>query len=293
MYVLSALIRLVRPLYLLLAALTYTLGAGIARYLGTPLRSNVLVLGLAGVTLSLASMSLLAAVFRPNSEALVENESIEQRRLVRNAALYTAIAALAATGFIGFTIHLDVGLSLSTLVCLGLSLAAILLYGLPPVRALDRGFGELLMGVEVAYLAPSLGFLLQAGAYHSLLNASIVALTFLFLATLVALEFPTYADDLKHGRENILTRIGWQAALRTHHGLLIAGYLLLALPVLMGFSFRLFFPAFLTVPFAMLQAYLLQSLARGAKPIWNLLSANAVAVFGLTAYFLTLSFWLR
>ena len=293
MYVLSAVARLSRPLHILLAALTYVLGAGIARYLGIPTRLPVLLLGLIGAVLSQASMGLLAAVFQPAARDFVEDESPEQRRIVRNAALYSSIAALCAIAVAAFVIHGSDGLSTSTLFCMVLSLAVTLLFAVPPARFTDRGFGELLLATQIAYLIPSIGFLLQAGSYHRLLNACVIPLTVLLLATLVALEFPSYATDLKRERTTLLTTIGWANALRTHHALLISAYLLLALPAFSGFAFELFLPAFLSIPFAILQLLLLRGLAQGAKPIWNLLTANAVAVFGLSAYFLALSFWLR
>jgi len=293
MYVLRALARLSWPVYVLLAALTYTLGAGIARYLGTPSKLGVLVLGLVSAVLAQGAMSLLAAVFRRAADPLIEDETLERRRMVRNAALYTSIAMLAAIGFIGFVIQGISALSTSTLLCMGFSLLAIVLYAVPPARALDRGFGELLLAVQMAYLIPSIGFLLQAGSYHRLLNACTAALTLLLASTLVALQFPSYADDLEHKRATLLIRMGWENAVRVHHALVFTAYLLFGISAFLGFSFGLFSSAFLTIPFAVLQVLLLRNIARGARPIWNLLRANAVAIFGLTAYFLTLSFWLR
>ena len=70
-------------------------------------------------------------------------------------------------------------------------------------------------------------------------------------------------------------------------------YVLFAFTPLLGYSLSLLWPAFLTIPFAILQIYWLRNIALGAKPIWTLLSVNAIAIFGLTAYFLTLTFWLR
>jgi 1,4-dihydroxy-2-naphthoate octaprenyltransferase len=112
-------------------------------------------------------------------------------------------------------------------------------------------------------------------------------------ASLVALEFPAYAEDLRTARPTLLTRLGWENALRIHHLLVVSAYLVLALATLLGYSFELFLPAFLTFPFAVLQVYLLRGIALGAKPIWKLLAANAVALFGLAAYFLALGFWMR
>lgn len=288
-----ALARLSGPLYLCLAALTYVLGTGIARYLGIPIRTDVFWIGLAAILFAQVSMDLLAGVFRPVAESLVGDDDPRRRRGVRNAALYVAIAALAAEAALALTLFKDGRLQGFSLLCLALSLVVIVLYAVPPVRLLDRGFGELLLAIQVAYLDPSIGFLLQAGDYHRLLNASILPLTFLLLASLLALDFPSYAEDLNRGRTTLLVRLGWERAVPLHHGLLIAGYALLVAAMLLGFSFRLIWPAFLTVPFAMLQYIFLRNIALGAKPIWRLLSTNAIAVFGLTAYFLTLSFWLR
>src|SRR5512144_946466 len=93
---LQNILRLARPLLLMLAALTYVLGAGIARYLGHPLIPSVFWLGLVGVLLAQASMSLLVEVFRPANEPIVQGESPEERKSIYDAALYISIAALAA-----------------------------------------------------------------------------------------------------------------------------------------------------------------------------------------------------
>ena len=42
-----------------------------------------------------------------------------------------------------------------------------------------------------------------------------------------------------------------------------------------------------------LQIILLRHISLGGKPNWTLLTATALAVFGLTTYFLTLTFWIR
>jgi 1,4-dihydroxy-2-naphthoate octaprenyltransferase len=161
------------------------------------------------------------------------------------------------------------------------------------LRFFDRGYGEVLLAIQLGFLVPSIAFLIQDGSFHRLLNATIVPLTLLSLATILALDFPSYSEDLKYARQTLLVRIGWERAVPLHHGLVVAAYILFASTPLLGFSLGLMWPAFLTIPFAVLQIYWLRNIALGAKPIWSLLSANAIAVFGLTAYFLTLSFWLR
>ncbi len=285
--------RLSRPQLLLLAALTYVLGAGIARYLGHPPVSAVFWLGFIGVLLAQMSMSLLVEVFRPANEPRLADESPAQRRAIYDSALYVSIAALASVAVIAFLLYKDGSLTSPALVLLAISLIILVIYSVPPARLFDKGFGELLLAVHLAYVIPSIGFLLQAGDYHRLLNAAVIPLTFLSFAMFLALDFPSYAQDLKYGRGTLLVRMGWERAVPLHHGLIVAAYMLFALAPFLGFTLRLLWPAFLTLPFALLQIYWLRNIALGAKPIWLLLSANAISLFGLTAYFLTLTFWLR
>jgi hypothetical protein len=60
-----------------------------------------------------------------------------------------------------------------------------------------------------------------------------------------------------------------------------------------GLSLFLIWPAFLTLPFALFQIFQLRGISLGAPTNWTLLTATALSVFGLTAYFLSLTFWLR
>ena len=290
---LYTIVRLARPLLLMLAALTYVLGAGIARYLGHPQSPTVFWLGLVGVVLAQASMSLLVEVFRRAEEPIVQGETVAERRSVHDAALYVSIGALAAAAFIAVVLFESRDLTPPAMTFLGLSLVSVVLYSVPPLRLFDKGLGELVLALHMAYVVPSIGFLLEAGEFHRLLNAVIIPLTFLAFSTFLALDFPTYAEDLKYDRRTLLVHIGWERAVPLHHGVIIAGYGLLALAPILGFSLGLLWPAFLTLPFAVLQIFWLRNIALGARPIWNMLSTNAVSVFGLTAYFLMIAFWLR
>src|SRR5436305_13484211 len=64
-------LRLTRPIQLLLALLTYSLGLGIARYLGITLRLEACFAGAAIVLLLLAASSLFIEYFRPFNEPVL------------------------------------------------------------------------------------------------------------------------------------------------------------------------------------------------------------------------------
>lgn len=287
------LLRFARPLHLMFAALAYILGAGVARYLGVPQRALPFWLGLVSVTLLQASMAWLAEAFRPLAEPLEEEDTRAERLAFRKAVLLVALAALSVAAVLALLLARAGALSPAAWLFLALSLALTLAYAVPPARFVNAGLGEFALAVQIAMLSPALGFVLQDGAYHRLVGIVSFPLTLLALACFLALDFPTYAADQKYDRRTLLRSLGWERAVPLHHGLMLGAYLLLAVAPLFGLAWGLVWPAFLTFPFALLQIYFLRNLALGAKPNWKLLTVNARAVFGLSAWLLTFAFWLR
>jgi len=286
------LLRLSRPLYLLLTALTYFLGASIANYLGKPFRPDSFWLGMIAVLLAQASMNLLADVFRPAHEPIIEGETRKDRLALRNNAMYFSIAALTANAVIAFVLYNNSHLAVPAFSFLLLSLLVILAYGIPPLRLVNRGFGEFLLAVHIGYVVPSIAYILQSDETHRFLLITI-PLTFLAFAYFIVMDFPAFASDAKHNRSTLLTRLGYERVVPLHHIFVLFAYVFfLAIPVF-GLSLSLFWPAFLTLPFALFQIYLLRNLSLGAPVHWTLLTVTALSVFGLTAYFLSLTFWLR
>jgi 1,4-dihydroxy-2-naphthoate octaprenyltransferase len=290
---LSTLLRLVRPVHLILAALTYGLGLGFARYLGALIRVEVAFLGGGFILFVLAAAHLLGEYFRPFNEPIVADETRAAREELRGQLLVTAFVLLASAALIVFILLWNQRLTILVDILLGA--AALLAFAnvVPPIRLSDRGFGELVSAVLMANLSPVLAFALQRADLHRLLPLLTFPLTFLALAYLLALDFPAYSQDLKYQRGSLLARLTWQRAVPLHNVLLGAAYLIYAAAPLVGFSFNLIWPALLTIPLAAYQVFMLRNISEGAPPLWNVFTINATALFGLTAYLLTLTFWLR
>jgi len=111
-----AFLKLTRPLHLLLAALTYLLGASVPAYLGKSFQPLAFLLGLAGVLLAQLSMSLLAEVFRPHNEPLVEDETPQQKETLRNNMLYLSIVGLTSSAFIVYLLYINQVLALPSFI---------------------------------------------------------------------------------------------------------------------------------------------------------------------------------
>ena len=92
--------RLARPLNILLAALTYVLGAGIVRYLGVSQNGIVFWFGLGYILLMQFSMSLLAEAHRPVEQPSEIEEDRAERVNLRKAALMVSTGALTAAAII-------------------------------------------------------------------------------------------------------------------------------------------------------------------------------------------------
>lgn len=286
-------LKLTRPLHLLLIALTYLLGASIPAYLGKPFQLVPFTLGLAFALLMQTSMSFLREVFRPHNEPLIEGETPQKIETLRNNLLYISIGMIGTAAVIAFIMHLNFNLTLPSLLFLLSSFIFVLVYSIPPFHLVNRGFGELILAIHIAYIVPSIAFLFQADETSRLLTMLISPLTVLALAYFLILNFTTFPDDQKYERGTLLRRLTWERAIPLHHSLIAFAYITFALAPLFGFAFNLIAPAFLTLPFAIFQVIQLQAIANGNSPNWRLLTSTALAVFGLTTYFLTLTFWLR
>lgn len=290
---LTKLIELARPLDLLLTALCYGLGLGVARYLGQSIDPVAAFAGGVVVVLLLMAARLLEEFFRSPPEPYFADESPDRqeafRRLLLNASLglLGLAALLASLMLLGSLLNPVAGLFLFV------SLLVIAAFGAPPLRLIDHGFGEFGLALLMGAFAPALAFSLQTGGLHRLLPLLTLPLFALALACLLAFDFPDYAADLKRGRRTMLIRLTWQRAIQVHNLLLAAAYLSFATSAFMGLSLALIWPALLTLPLAAYQVFMLNRISDGAKPVWPAFKVNAAAIFGVTAYLLTLTFWLR
>lgn len=280
-------LKLLRPVHLLLAALTYSFGSSLADYLGKPFHQIQFWLGMAIVLLFQITMNILPEVYRP-----LENETLKDRLDLRSNAMYVSLGTLSAIAVLAYMLFNAKQLPVISLYFLFFAFILLLIYSIPPFRFLNRGFGELLLAIQMAYVFPSFAFTLQFGATHPFL-ALTIPLTLLAFTYFIALDFHAFAQDQKYDRVTFLTRLSWQRVVPLHNIFLLFAYIFfLAMPAY-KLTLSLIWPAFLTLPFALFQIFQLRNIANGTKPNWTLLNVTALAVFGLTTYFLAFTFWIR
>ena len=289
----NKIVKLSNPIQLFLSALTYTLGAGIAHYLGKSIHTASFLLGLIAILSLIGAAPLLSEYFRLPIVPLEKGELSLTREKYRIMLLQVSYAALAFSSVVILTMVLTQILDLSAGIIYILAFLFLMAYSLPPVRVSETGYGELVMAVTLGTLVPALAFLLQYGQVHRLLSFVTFPLTLLTVAYLLIYNFPTFATDQKLSRHTLLTRLTWQRAIPIHHLLIFAAFLLFAAAPILEIPWVLVWPVFLGLPFAAIQIIWLQLIANGGRTLWSFLTTLASATVGLTAYLLALTFWFR
>ncbi len=294
-------IRLSRPAFLLGVAVFYTLGVGVAHYLGYDIDAKIYLLGQIWVSLCQLSAQYLNEYFNAEADEKNNNQtlltggsrSLGPGKLPRQVALYAAYFSLAFLASVSVLLFAQVNLVFPTILIMLFALGVSISYSTPPIRLEASGFGELAVSVLIALFTPAFAFLLQTGEWHRLVAMSSFPLAALHLAMLIAFEFPDYANDLKYNKLTLMIRLGWQKSLVFHNILILSAFLLLSINRMMGFPWFATLAGLLAFPIGIFQIWQMRQIASGAKPNWNALTVGAVAMLIVTTYLVAFSFWIN
>ena len=292
-------IRLSRPPLLLIAALLYFLGAGVARYLGVLIDWGMYFVGQTWLVLVQFAIHALNEYFEmpveqrnPGRTLLLGSSGVlELGKLPRPVALWASVASALAAGLLTVLIIQGASDPVASLIVLLALVLAGLAYSVPPLRLSFTSYGELILSFLITALVPVFAFTLQDGELHRLLAMVTFPLICFFLSLLLIVEFPDYALDAKYERPDLLLRLGWQRGMTLHNLLLLGGFLFLVLAVIFGLPVRIALPIITVLPVGLAQIWMLNRIRQGIKPNWTLMLVLSSATFGLTAYFLTYGFW--
>ena len=283
----SRMINAARLWKLLAGFLFYALGAGILSYLGNPIDFRVYALGQVVFTCFQGSSYFLTAYYDAIKPVHVQAKPYTERERREILGMLQIALALLTAGVV-MVLLLIIGGDLTPIAGTFLAFIFLLffLYGIPPVRLVYSGYGELSEAILLANLGPAFAFLLQTGSLHRLLGMITFPLTSLYLAMLLLLAFRSYAADVKYRRGTLLQRIGWQRGMVLHNILILAAYALIVSAALLGLPWGLTWPVLLTLPLGIFQIWQMIRVADGARPLWQLMTLTAVALPILTVYFL-------
>lgn len=294
-------IQLSRPLFILEAVLLYLLGIGIFHYLSGPINWTLFFIGLVWIVFIMLGSQYLNEyfAFTGTHETLTgkhtpfsgDSNSLGEGKLSRWVALWAGLTSLTISASMTVLLYQELVSNQAIVLILGLIFIGEFIYAVPPFRLVSSGYGELSMSIIRVGLIPAMAFLLQGHDYHRLLIMASFPLTLLHISMLLALELPDYASDIKQGNKTILVRIGWQRGMQIHNILILGGFVILGLAIALGLPINVVWPVLFVLPIALYQIWMMNRIAEGAKPNWNLLLLVAISSFSLTAYIFTFAFW--
>ncbi|MES0359668.1 MAG: prenyltransferase [Anaerolineales bacterium] len=290
-----------RPLFLVGGVLVYALGAGIARYLGTPIDWGLYVLGQIFVTTMQLSAQYLNEYYDSPADRDNPNRTpfsggsgaIGEGKLSRETVMWASLTTLTILASVTVVLINVAPVSPLLISIVVLAFLGSFFYSVPPVRLAYTGYGELTTSILVANLVPIFAFVLQYEELHRLLVMSTFPLTSLHLAMMIAFEFPDYLNDIKHDKLTLLVRVGWQRGMVLHNILILSAFLLLGLAATFGLPLAIVLPAFIPLPLGLLQIWQMRRIGAGAKPNWTTMGLTAVVLFASVAYLLAFTFWTR
>lgn len=283
------LLRMARPGFFVIGALTYSLGVGIARYLGVLIDWNIALIGQIWLWSFQIGVFLLAAFFQDRER--YQNPRDGENNKLMDVRLWVAGFMLTATTvFTMVLLRLD-NMSPSTLLLMVGILILGFMYAVPPFMVASTGYSEFVVTVIVACLYPIIGYLFQSGDLSRLVPMVVFPLFALHLAMMIVRRFSSYAQDMKINPSSLLVRMGWRNGMQLHNYLILGGYLLLGVGTIMGLPLSVTWPGFISLPLGIFQIWYLTRIEEGASPNWRLLTLNSFAIFALTAYILSFSFW--
>ena len=285
------LVRFAWALFVVAAIGLFGLGAGMARYLGATLDASRYLVGQVWVLGILFATYFLRRYFDDRDAAANLGRKLWRFLPWKMALLTGAAAGLTTSAAMTFLLIRAGSVSQGLLLILIGGFVGAVAFGVPPLKLVERGFGDLLLSVMLSAGVPSIAFLLLFGEYHRFLPMATFPLGVMNLAMLVAYGFPRFAVDRASERNTLLIRMGWQNGMLLHNVLILVVFLLVGLAAVFDFPSFAAFPSFLLLPLAIIQVFLMLRVASGAKPNWNAITLGPTALYAILVYIFAFSFW--
>lgn len=285
---------------ILSVVLLYVLGVGAADYLGVITYLDVIWSGLGLCLLLVIASAYLRAYFdlleddtrsKTFRESWTESNLQSENQVRPIVLLQIALVALAGAAVLALFLFQREAQNKPAQIFLFLIFILSFFQGVPPLRLLYSGYGEITQAIMIANLVPAFAFSLQYGGTHRVLGMVSFPLTFLHLAMSLALALPLYADDVKYERQTLMNRLGWQRGMVLHNIAILLAYVVLGLAAAFGMPWSLTWPGLLTLPIGIFQIWQILQIGNGARPNWRLTRITAMSTLALTSYMLAYALW--
>lgn len=141
-------------------------------------------------------------------------------------------------------------------------------------------------GFVVSPIMFLLGSAIQEYQFSYLLFLLCLPIFFLYSASAITLLFSEYDQNSAARKNGFIASVGWEKALKFHHGLTLLTYLVLLIYLASSNTWSRNWPTLLLSLISGAEVFFLQQMAGGMRPNWQLLRALAIVQFFSLLYLL-------
>ena len=141
-------------------------------------------------------------------------------------------------------------------------------------------------GLVVSPIMFLLGSAIQEYQFSYLLFLLCLPVFFLYSASAITLLFSEYDQNSAARKNGFIASVGWEKALKFHHGLALLTYLVLLIYLASSNTWSRNWPTLLLSLISGAEVLFLQQMAGGMRPNWQLLRALAIVQFFSLLYLL-------
>lgn len=263
---------------------SYLLGVMIARSAGLAINFLTLAAGLliflAFYILQLTQLFLTSNRVNPITRV---RSAGQNRASTAQVLIFGAFFAVFAGLYLLFQAQVLIGTNLLILTCL----AIVMFLSMGRFSRLwFNSMSWLFEGLVVAPLMFLLGSAIQEYQFSYLLFLLWMPIFFLYGSSAITLLFADYDQNSTARSNSFIASVGWEKAIKFHH--VLAGMTYIGLLVFLAVSntWSRNWPALLLSLISVAEVFLLEQVARGMRPNWNLLRALAIVQFFSLTYLL-------
>jgi len=157
---------------------------------------------------------------------------IQAGKLPREVPLLTSIIAFLMSGIIGLILQFYYKTGNYTLILGCTGALAGFFYSTPPIRLVEKGFGELFIWFCYGWLPIAIAFYIQTGYIESFIFWISLPIGISIFNVIFLNEFLDYEADVATGKKNLLVRLGKKRGALLYNTLSVTSWLIMFLTVI-------------------------------------------------------------
>jgi 1,4-dihydroxy-2-naphthoate octaprenyltransferase len=290
-------LRLSRPPFHSVGVIPFILGTLLAWNLDHSFHVYIFILGVLAVVLIMMSTYQAGEYYDEREDTISQSifrsrfaggSGVTQEGLLsRKVPLWTSIFSIVMAAIIGIILQFGLKTGPYTIPLGAIGLFAGFFYSTRPVRIVERGVGEIVIGFCYGWLPVAVAFYIQTGYIHHIIHWMGIPIGLTIFNVIFLNEFLDYRADSISGKRNLLVRIGIKRGIFVYSVLSALSWVATALALNAGVPAR---ALYMYIPVMILSAVIVAALLRGKykenKSLEVLCGLNIAVNIGTTGSFI-------